>query len=130
MKINNQIYYVGAISSLLALIVLCLAWEWLLAPLRPSGSWMMLKVLPLLPPLRSIIKRDVYTLQWTSMLILLYFTEGIVRGSSDQNHVSVMLAWGEAALACVYFFCAILYVKPYKQAAKAAKAAKIAQTKP
>jgi uncharacterized membrane protein len=118
---RQEIYYIGAVSSLLALIVLCIAWELVLAPLRPGGSWMVLKILPLLIPLRSIIKRDVYTLQWTSMLILLYFTEGSVRGSSDLNHLSSMLGWGEAVLACIYFFCAIFYVRPYKQAAKKLK---------
>ncbi|MGZ5859133.1 MAG: DUF2069 domain-containing protein, partial [Burkholderiaceae bacterium] len=75
----QKFYYYGTVSSLLALIALCVAWELVLAPLRPGGSWMVLKVLPLLVPLRGVLKRDVYTLQWTSMLILIYFAEGIVR---------------------------------------------------
>eukprot|EP01036_Dinobryon_divergens_P006796 gene6797-9028_t len=32
-----------ATGSLLALIVLCLAWELVLAPVRPGGSWLALK---------------------------------------------------------------------------------------
>ena len=112
--------YFGAAGSLLALIVLCVAWELFLAPLRPGGSWMVLKVLPLLLPLRGVLKRDIYTLQWSSMLILIYFAEGIVRATSDSNHLSAMLGWGEVALTCIYFVCSIMYLQPYKKAAKAA----------
>jgi uncharacterized membrane protein len=111
-------YYLGAAGSLLALIALCVAWELVLAPLRPGGSWMVLKVLPLLLPLRGVLKRDVYTLQWTSMLILIYFTEGIVRATSDTVPLSAKLGWAEVALTCIYFFCTIFYLKPYKKAAK------------
>jgi uncharacterized membrane protein len=71
-------------------------------------------------PLAGIVKRDLYTLQWTSMMILLYFTEGVVRGWSDKT--MPWLGWGEAAIVVVYFVCAILYVQPYKKAAR--KAAK------
>ncbi len=113
--------YAGSIGSLLALIVLCIAWEMWLAPLRPGGSWMALKVLPLLIPLRGVLKRDIYTLQWTSMLILLYFIEGIVRGTSVTGidaGLSSLLALIEVGLVCVFFFCTIFYLRPYKQAAK------------
>ena len=113
--------YVGSVASLLALIALCIAWEMWLAPLRPGGSWMALKVLPLLIPLRGVLKRDIYTLQWTSMLILLYFIEGIVRATSVTGidaGLSSLLAWIEVGLVCVFFFCTVFYLRPYKQAAK------------
>lgn len=109
--------YIGAVGSILTLIVLCIAWETVLAPLRPGGSWLVLKVLPLLVPLRGILKRDVYTLQWSSMLILLYFTEGIVRAYTDKG-LSSTLGWIEVGLVCVFFFCTLFYLRPYKQAAK------------
>jgi uncharacterized membrane protein len=115
---TQKMYYYGTVGSLLALIALCVAWELVLAPLRPGGSWMVLKVLPLLVPLRGVLKRDVYTLQWTSMLILIYFAEGIVRATSDRVWLSAMLGWVEVALVCVYFFCTVFYLKPYKKAAK------------
>ena len=115
---TQKIYHYGAVGSLLILVALCVAWEWVLAPLRPGGSWMILKVVPLLIPLRGVLKRDVYTMQWTSMLILIYFTEGIVRATSDKVWLSAMLGWIEVALACIYFFCTIFYLKPYKKAAK------------
>ena len=118
MKSDKAIWFHrGAVVSLLALIALCVAWELVLAPLRPGGSWIVLKVLPLLLPLIGVLKRDVYTMQWSSMLILLYFMEGIVRGSSDQG-LSATLGWIEVALTCLYFFCVLAYLRPYKRAAK------------
>jgi len=113
-----RFFHLGAAISLVALIILCVAWELALAPLRPGGSWMVLKVIPLLFPLRGVLKRDVYTMQWSSMLILLYFTEGIVRATSDRVAMSATLGWAEVALSCLYFLCAILYLRPYKKAAK------------
>jgi len=113
-----RIFHLGAAVSLVALIILCVAWELVLAPLRPGGSWMVLKVIPLLFPLCGVLKRDVYTMQWSSMLILLYFTEGIVRATSDRVVTSITLGWVEVALSCMYFLCAILYLAPYKKAAK------------
>jgi len=50
-----------AVASLLALIALCLAWELWLAPLRPGGSWLALKVLPLCIPLAGLLKNRMYT---------------------------------------------------------------------
>jgi uncharacterized membrane protein len=113
----QKVCYIGAAVSLVALIILCVAWELALAPLRPGGSWMVLKVLPLLVPLRGVLKRNLYTMQWSSMLILLYLAEGIVRATSDTG-LSATLGWIEVALVCVFFFCSILYLRPYKQAAK------------
>ena len=65
-----------------------------------------------------MIKRDIYTLQWSSMVILLYFTEGVVRAWSDTAPLSRLMALGEIVLVCVYFACALLYLRPYKKAAK------------
>ncbi|WP_340529998.1 DUF2069 domain-containing protein [Cupriavidus necator] len=111
--------YRFSVGSLLALMVLCIAWEWFLAPLRPGGSWLIIKFLPLLLPLRGVLTRNRYTMQWSSMLILLFFTEGIVRATSDRAPSST-LAWVEVALTLVYFTSTILYLRPYKRRARAA----------
>lgn len=118
MKSSQKLFHWGAILSLASLVLLCVLWEMLLAPLHPNGSWMVLKAVPLLIPLYGVIRRDVYTLQWSSMMILLYFTEGVVRAYSDQSPVSAALAWIEVGLVCIYFLCSVLYLRPYKQAAK------------
>ncbi|OXR48348.1 hypothetical protein PuT2_13010 [Pusillimonas sp. T2] len=122
----NPVYRYGAIASLVGLIVLCLVWELGLAPLRPGGSLLVLKVLPLLLPLRGVLKGSVYTLQWASMLILLYFMEGVVRAYSDPSPLSAMLGGVEIVLSLVFYLCAILYVMPAKKAVKAAKKAQAA----
>lgn len=113
----HQSCYLGASISLVGLILLCVAWELVLAPLRPGGSWMVLKVVPLLFPLRGVLKRNIYTMQWSSMLILIYFAEGIVRATSDKG-MSATLGWVEVALSAIFFCCTVMFLRPYKQAAK------------
>ncbi len=111
--------YLLASISLLALITLCLAWELWLAPLKPGGSWMAFKCLPLLFPLKGVIRRDNYTMQWTSMLVLLYFIEGVVRASSDISSLSRYLAGAEIVFSLLLFGALLSYLKPIKQAHKA-----------
>lgn len=110
-------YAIGAAVALIALIVLTIAWERWLAPLRPGGSALILKALPLAAALPGVLRRRLYTLQWASMLILLYFAEGIVRGMSDAGR-SAMLGWLEMALSVVFLACALAYVAPFKRAAR------------
>ncbi|MBV8665823.1 MAG: DUF2069 domain-containing protein [Burkholderiaceae bacterium] len=117
MQNTQKICHWGAVVSLLALIALCVAWEWVLAPLRPGGSWLILKTLPLLLPLAGVVKRDVYTMQWSSMLILLYFCEGIVRATSDKGP-SATMGWFEVGLSCMFFVFILSYLRPVKRAAK------------
>src|SRR5437868_7022402 len=73
-----------AVGSLLGLIVLGLAWELWLAPLRPGGSWLVLKVLPLCIPLAGLLRNRMYTYRWLSLMVWIYFTEGVVRAWSDR----------------------------------------------
>jgi uncharacterized membrane protein len=101
---------IGAGSSLIALIFVCLAWEGWLAPLRPEGSLLILKALPLLIPLFGILRGKRYTYQWASMFILIYFTEGVVRAWSDVG-TAAQLALVEVILTVIFFFCAIYYAK-------------------
>jgi uncharacterized membrane protein len=105
-----QTLRLGAILSLISLILLCLAWETVLAPLKPNGSMLMLKAVPLLIPLFGILRGKRYTYQWASMFILLYFTEGAVRAWSDVG-LSAQLAIAEIALSIVFFVCAIFYAQ-------------------
>ena len=100
----------GATASLIALILLCLAWESVLAPLRPGGSLLVLKATPLLLPLFGILRGKRYTYQWSSMFILLYFTEAVVRAWSDVG-LSAKLALLELLLSLVFFVCAIFYAR-------------------
>jgi uncharacterized membrane protein len=119
----------GALLALIAMIVLSLAWELWLAPLRPGGSALALKAIPLLLALRGTFRRSVYTLQWASMLVLLYLAEGIVRGMTDGG-LSARLGWLEALLAITFFVCALSYVAPFKRAARARKKTQAVQQVP
>lgn len=102
--------YLAACASLIALIFLCLAWELRLAPVQSGGSWLVLKCLPLLAPLFGILHGRRYSYQWASMLILLYFTEGVVRATAEQG-LSQRLAIVETALSLVFFGAAVGYAR-------------------
>lgn len=97
-----------AVASCIGLIILSLAWERWLAPLRPGGSWLMLKAVPLLLPLPGLLKGKRYAYQWSSLLILIYLCEGLVRGTSDQGF-SQTLAWIETGLATVFFVSVLAF---------------------
>ena len=99
-----------AVGSLMGLIVLCLAWELWLAPLRPGGSLLALKALPLCLPLAGLLKRRLYTYRWVSLLIWLYFMEACVRGWGDP-WPSSGLAMLEGLLCIVLFTACTLHVR-------------------
>lgn len=98
----------GSIASLLGLIFLNLAWEAWLAP--TARVILLLKTLPLLLPLFGILRGRRYTYQWSSMLILFFFTEGLVRAYSEQGLVRG-LALAEVGLSVVFYLCAIFYAR-------------------
>lgn len=100
----------AAAASLIALIFFCLAWELWLAPLRPGGSWLALKALPLLAALFGVLRGRRYTHQWLSMLALVYAAEGMVRAMSDRG-LSQLLAAAEIALAAVLFLSCVFYAR-------------------
>lgn len=99
-----------AVGSLLGLIALGLAWELWLAPLRPGGSWLALKVLPLCAPLAGLLRHRMYTYRWVSLMVWFYFTEGVVRAWSDRG-LSAQLALLEIALCLSLFAACVLHVR-------------------
>src|SRR5882672_8794565 len=91
-----------AVASLVALIVLGLAWELWLAP---TGSrTLAVKVLPLLVPLAGLVRNRMYTYRWLSLLVWVYFAEGVVRATSERG-TSAVLATIEIVL-CLLLFAA------------------------
>jgi uncharacterized membrane protein len=101
-----------AVASLLALIVLSLAWELVLAPIRPGGSPVIaaIKALPLCFPLAGLLRRRMYTYRWLSLLVWFYFTDGVVRAWSDRG-LSSQLALAEIALCLVLFAACVMHVR-------------------
>ena len=86
------------LGCVLGLMALGLAWELVLAPLKGGTGALAWKVLPLAFAVTGLLKHRMYTFRWLSMLILLYFTEGVVRGTTDTG-LSQQLAWVETALS-------------------------------
>ncbi len=99
-----------AVGSVLGLIALGVAWELFLAPIRPGGSWLALKVLPLCIPLAGLLKNRMYTYRWVSLLVWIYFTEGVVRAWGDKPP-SNYLAMVEVLLCLLLFTACALHVK-------------------
>jgi uncharacterized membrane protein len=104
----------------LGLVVLSVAWELWIAPLRPGGSWLVIKALPLCIPLAGLLKHRMYTYRWVSLLVWLYFTEGVVRAFGDAPP-SRWCAMAEIALCLMLFAACVLHVKGRQKAARPAE---------
>lgn len=109
-----------AVVSLLGLVVLSVAWELWIAPLRPGGSWLVIKALPLCLPLAGLLKHRMYTYRWVSLLVWLYFTEGVVRAFGDAPP-SRWCAMAEIALCLLLFAACVMHVKGRQKAVQPAE---------
>lgn len=101
-----------AVGSLVALIVLSLAWELWLAPIRPGGSPVIagLKALPLCIPLAGLLRMRMYTYRWLSLLIWLYFIDGVVRAYGASGTL-LALAGAEVVLCLLLFTACAVHVR-------------------
>ena len=97
-----------AIASVVALVLLGLAWELWLAP-TGSGT-LAVKVVPLLVPLPGLLRNRLYTFRWLTLMVWLYFIEGVVRATGDGG-VSALLAGIEVVLCLVLFVACALHVR-------------------
>ena len=107
---NRRVAWLAACASLVALVFLCVAWELFLAPLKPGGSWLVVKALPLLVPLFGVLREKRYTFQWSTLLIWAYAAEGATRLYTDSG-LSAGLALAELALALIYFASAVAHIR-------------------
>ena len=105
-----------AVGSVVGLIVLGLAWELWLAP--TGNRTLALKVLPLLVPLAGLLRNRMYTYRWVSLMVWLYFTEGVVRAAGDRG-TSAGLALVEVLLCLVLFGACAAHVRWRLRGAKA-----------
>jgi len=106
----------AASAALIALMALCLAWELWFAPLRPGGSLLALKALPLALALPGVLQGRRYTYQWSSMLVLAYFAEGATRAWAEAG-IARQLAAAEIALSLAYFAAVVSYARLTRGAA-------------
>ena len=100
-----------AVGSLLGLIALGLAWELWLAPLRPGGTWLALKVLPLCLPLAGILRNRMYTYRWVSLLGMDAISPRAWCARYSDRGLSAQLALAEIALCLALFAACALHVR-------------------
>jgi uncharacterized membrane protein len=115
LSFNQKLAFVSAVL----LCLLCIAWEWFISPLRPNGSWMALKFIPLGLMLPGLYRGKNYQSQATSMIILLYFLEGSAR--LFEPGLNWIMASLEVILSSVVFYAVLMHLGPLKKAAKAKK---------
>lgn len=118
-----------AVLCLLALIALCLAWELWLAPLRPGGSWLAIKALPLLLALPGLLRYRMFTYRALALFVWLYFVEGVVRATSDRLP-SAWYALGEVVLVVILFVACTLHIRLRLREAREARQAQPAAAAP
>lgn len=99
-----------AVAGLVALTLVAFLWEWILAPLRPGGSWLVLKALPLALLLPSTLRGARRALQWLALLLPFYAAEGVVRGLSESGR-HALVAWVAAAIAAATFVAVLAWVR-------------------
>jgi uncharacterized membrane protein len=108
-----------AVGSVVALIVLGLAWELWLAP--TGRGTLAVKVVPLLLPLAGLLRHRMYTYRWLSLMVWLYFAEGVVRATSEHGP-GQWLAAIEVLLCLVLFAACAAHVRWRLRHAKQAAA--------
>ncbi len=82
-----------ALVLTIAMVVLGVAWELVLQPLR-EGSTLWIKVLPLVLMLPGLIRARVRSFQGMALLIWLYICEALVRVVSDSaTEIALSVVW-------------------------------------
>jgi uncharacterized membrane protein len=79
-----------------------LLWETLLAPIRPGGSWLALKALPLALAWPALARGSATGRGATALLLLAATAEAIVRAVTESGRHAVA-AWVALALAVIAF---------------------------
>ncbi len=95
-----------ALAGLLALTVTEFLWEMLLAPLRPGGSWLALKALPLALLVAALTRGSRRAQQWLALLLPFYFAEAVVRVLTESGRHALVA--GFAAVIAAVSFVALL----------------------
>lgn len=94
------------ITALLALVILLVLWETVLAPLRPGSAWLALKALPLALLLPRVMQGSRRARQWLALLLPFYAAEACVRAVTEHGRHALMA--GLAAVLAVATFAALL----------------------
>ncbi len=107
-----------AVAAVAALALLELLWELWLAPIRPGGSWLAAKALPLALLWPAFAGGRRKPGQWLALLLPLYGAEAIVRALTESGRHR-WVAGCAAAIALVAF---VALLSAFRAAARAGPA--------
>jgi uncharacterized membrane protein len=86
------------VALIAALVLVEFLWETVLAPVRPGGSWLALKALPLAFAWPGIARHSARSRQLAALLLPFYLAEAIVRAVTETGR-HAFVAWDAAALS-------------------------------
>ena len=99
-----------ATSGLVALTLLALLWETVLAPLRPGSTWLALKALPLALLVPGVARGQRRARQVATLLLPWYVAEGLVRAFSEAGRHALVAA-ASATLAAATFAALLAWLR-------------------
>ena len=100
----------AAAAALAAIALLEILWELWLAPVRPGGSLLALKGVPLLALWIGVARAKLRAAQWALLLLPWYFAEGLVRGISEAGR-HALCAFAACALALAALGAALTWIR-------------------
>ncbi|MCG6975744.1 MAG: DUF2069 domain-containing protein [Acidiferrobacterales bacterium] len=118
LTIGTRQWHQLAIAAYLLLILTILVWESWGAPARQASVYygLLLKTIPLALLLPGILRRRVMAHMTATLLMLLYFTEGVVLTYSEQDqgwhlHSELFYAATETFLSVAYIVSAGMFIR-------------------
>ena len=92
------------LAAYLAMLGWQAVWHWLLpSPLGAGNAWLaLLACLPLLIPLRGLVRGNYRSMIWAGLLLMLYFTIGVMEAWS--NPPQRLPAFVQVVLPLFYLF--------------------------
>ena len=98
----------------ICMIILGIAWEIWLNPIKEEGSLLWLKVTPLIVTLPGLVKGNVYTFQWISLLVWFYICEALVRVYTFQM-IEIILSIIWLIMSIILFVIVWMAIKSFKK---------------
>lgn len=110
----------ATIAGLVALTLLELLWELVLAPLPTTSRWLAIKALPLAFLILPVARGHRKARQWLLLLTPLYFAEGVVRAASEGGRHG-LVAGTAAVIAALTFTAGFFWFRRERAEALARK---------
>ena len=101
-----RLVHAATLGGIVALMGLLILWYGVRAP---APVWLAVMLIPLLFPLRGLIRGRAHTHAWTSFLILFYFIHGVVEAWANADARGLAIA--EIVLSVIVYTGAILFAR-------------------